>query len=140
MRISKASKSDTKSLFEIENKVFKNDSMAMKLPSFYYHVEKNFLYKVEIDGKIAGYILWLNRKNFYRLYSLAILEEYRKLGLASKLLDFSLEKLNDKNLQLEVRESNEKAIKLYEKYGFKKVKILKDYYENENGVLMRMER
>ncbi len=140
MIISKASRSDIKKLFEIENKVFENDCMAMKLPSFYYHVKKNFLYKVEVDGKIAGYILWLNRKSFYRLYSLAILQDYRKLGLASKLLDFSLEKLRDKNLQLEVRESNEKAISLYEKYGFKKVKTLKDYYENENGVLMGMER
>ncbi len=137
MKISKASKSDIKKLFEIENEVFKNDCMAMKLPSFYYHVEKNFLYKVEIDNKIAGYILWLNRKKFYRLYSLAILQNHRKLGLASKILEFSLEKLQDKNLQLEVRVSNEKAIKLYEKYGFIKIKTLKNYYENENGVLMK---
>ncbi|WP_320033325.1 N-acetyltransferase [Halarcobacter sp.] len=140
MKISKASKKDIKKLFELENKVFKGDIMMMKLSSFYYHVEKNFLYKVEVDKQIVGYILWLKRKRFFRLYSLAVLEEFRKLGLATKLLDFSLEKLKKKDLQLEVRVSNEKAIKLYEKYGFKKVKILEKYYENEDGVLMRMER
>ncbi|XOB63131.1 GNAT family N-acetyltransferase [Campylobacterota bacterium DY0563] len=140
MKISKASKKDIKKLFEIENKIFKDDIMMMRLSSFYYHVEKNFLYKVEVDNQLVGYILWLKRKRFFRLYSLAVLEEFRKLGLATKLLDFSLEKLKKKDLQLEVRVSNEKAIKLYEKYGFKKVKILKKYYENEDGVLMRMER
>jgi len=140
MKISKASKGDIKKLFEIENKVFENDCMAMGLSSFYYHVEKSFFYKIEIKGKIAGYILWLNRKHFHRLYSLAILEEYRNLKLASSLLEFSFKSLKDKSLQLEVRASNEKAIRVYEKYGFKKKKVLKEYYENEDGLLMRIER
>ncbi|WP_321314541.1 N-acetyltransferase [Halarcobacter sp.] len=140
MKICKASKKDIKKLFEIENKIFKDDIMMMRLSSFYYHVEKNFLYKVEVDNQLVGYILWLKRKRFFRLYSLAVLEDFRKLGLATKLLDFSLEKLKKKDLQLEVRVSNKKAINLYQKYGFKKVKILKRYYEDEDGVLMRMER
>lgn len=140
MKISKALKSDIKKLFEIEKKVFENDIMAMKLGSFYYHVEKSLFYKVEINKKIVGYILWLKRKEFYRLYSLAILEDYRKLNLATSLLKYSLKNLEKKSLQLEVRESNVKAINLYEKFNFKKVKILEKYYNNENAVLMKLER
>ncbi|RXJ67739.1 GNAT family N-acetyltransferase [Halarcobacter ebronensis] len=140
MKIEKATKSDVKTLFEIEKNVFLGDSMALDLSSFYYHVKKNNLYKVVIENKIAGYILWLNRKHFYRLYSLAILDEFRGLGIASKLLEFSLEKLKDKNMQLEVRKSNFKAIKLYEKFGYKVAKELRDYYEDEDGLLMKLER
>ncbi|RXK11603.1 GNAT family N-acetyltransferase [Halarcobacter mediterraneus] len=140
MKISKALKSDIKKLFEIEQKVFENDIMAMSLSSFYYHVEKSFFYKVEVNKKIVGYILWLKRKKFYRLYSLAILEDYRKLNIASSLLKYSLKNLESKSLQLEVRESNTKAINLYEKFNFKKVKILENYYNNENAVLMKLER
>lgn len=140
MIIKKADKSDAKTLFKIEQEVFKNDSMALSLKSFYYHLEKNIIYKIEVKKDIAGYILWLERKNFYRLYSLAILDKYRGLGLASKLLEFSLEELKDKSMSLEVRKSNLKAITLYEKFGFEKKKELNDYYEDEDGVLMRLER
>ena len=37
-----------------------------------------------------------------------------------------------KYLTLEVRESNQKAINLYEKYGFKSLGKRKNYYQNNN--------
>ena len=39
-------------------------------------------------------------------------------------------------ISLEVNEENESAIKLYEKYGFKKEAIRKNYYGKNNGILM----
>ncbi|XPV67680.1 MAG: GNAT family N-acetyltransferase [Halarcobacter sp.] len=140
MKITKAVKSDAKELFDLENKVFKNDCMAIGLSGFYYHINTNFIYKVVIDEKIVAYILWLERKDFFRLYSLAVLVQYRALGIASKLLEYSLENLESKNMQLEVRKSNKKAIKLYEKFGFKIYKNLEAYYGDEDGVMMRLER
>jgi ribosomal protein S18 acetylase RimI-like enzyme len=88
------------------------------------------------DEKIVGYILWLERKNYFRLYSLAIDINFQGLGIASKLLEYSFEKLRNKNFSLEVKTKNIKAIKLYEKYGFKIKKVLKDYYEDSDGYLM----
>ncbi|AXH12796.1 GNAT family N-acetyltransferase [Halarcobacter bivalviorum] len=139
MKISRASKEDIKRLFEIENSLFKDDIFALKLSSFYYHIKSSIIYKVKI-GETVGYILWLKRKNFFRLYSLAILDKYQGLGLASSLIEYSLKNLEKKPLQLEVRISNKKAIMLYKKFGFKEVKILKEYYKDEDGVLMRLER
>lgn len=139
MRIVKASRCDAKRLFEIESSVFKGDCFALSLASFYYHLKNSIVYKVKI-GETVGYILWLERKNFFRLYSLAILDKYQGLGLATTLIEYSLKNLEKKSLQLEVRSSNKKAINLYKKFGFEEIKILKNYYESEDGVLMRLER
>ena len=66
-------------------------------------------------------------------------ENYRRKGIAILLIkeiekDFSIE-----NITLEVREDNIPAIKLYEKIGFKKVSIRKNYYKDTNGLLMLKE-
>ncbi|MFA9374808.1 MAG: GNAT family N-acetyltransferase, partial [Poseidonibacter sp.] len=82
--------------------------------------------------------LWLERKKYFRLYSLAISSKYQNKGLAKKLLDFSFRKLekSNKSFSLEVKHSNKNAIKLYENFGFKITKVLKDYYKDEDGYLM----
>jgi len=140
MKIQKAIKEDAKKLFILENEVFKNDTMMLSLSSFYYHLKNNTIFIVEEDESILGYILWLERNKYFRLYSLCISTNFQGHGLGKKLLEYSFEKMPKRAMELEVRLSNQKAIKLYEKFEFKKVKILKDFYENEDGVLMRIER
>ncbi|MFX4231540.1 GNAT family N-acetyltransferase [Aliarcobacter butzleri] len=134
--IKKAKKENLKDLYDLEKKVFQNDPFALTKNAFRYHILKNNLYIFEKDEKIVGYILWLERKNYFRLYSLAIDINFQGLGIASKLLEYSFEKLRNKNFSLEVKTKNIKAIKLYEKYGFKIKKVLKDYYEDSDGYLM----
>ena len=46
-----------------------------------------------------------------------------------------IEKLQ-KNITLEVKQTNASAIHLYEKNGFKKVAIRKGYYNGIDGILM----
>ncbi len=75
------------------------------------------------------------------LVSIAVLEEYRRRGIGSKLLENSiraaLEIYDAESMYLEVRVSNEPAIRLYEKYGFKKVRIIKGYYmDGEDAYVM----
>lgn len=134
--IEKANLEDLSSLYTIEREVFLNDPFSMSKNSIKYHILKNELYKIEIDGVTAGYILWLKRKKYYRLYSLAIGNDFQNKGLAKRLLEYSFEKLKDKDFSLEVKVSNEVAIKLYKKFGFEIKKVLKDYYEDCDGYLM----
>ena len=70
-------------------------------------------------------------KKYFRLYSLAISNDFQNRGLAKKLLEYSFENLSkdNKDFSLEVKVSNESAINLYKKYGFEIKKVLKDYYE-----------
>jgi ribosomal-protein-alanine N-acetyltransferase len=136
--ITTASLQDLNALFEIEKEVFLNDSFALNKKALKYHLQRNIVFKIEVENKTAGYILWLNRKKYFRLYSLAISTKFQNQGLAKKLLDYSFEHLKEKSFSLEVRVSNIAAIKLYEKFGFKIKKRLENYYENEDGYLMQM--
>ena len=134
--IEKANLADLTSLYDREREVFFNDPFAMSKNSIKYHILKNEVFKIEVDGVIAGYILWLKRKKYYRLYSLAISNSFQNRGLAKKLMNYSFENLKDKDFSLEVKISNEAAINLYKKFGFEIKKVLKDYYEECDGYLM----
>ncbi|MBU0924608.1 GNAT family N-acetyltransferase [bacterium] len=134
--ITKANLKDLSALYNIEREVFSNDPFSMSKNSIKYHIIKNELYKIEFDGVIAGYILWLKRKKYYRLYSLAIGNDFQNRGFAKKLLAYSFENLIDRDFSLEVKVLNETAINLYKKFGFEIKKVLKDYYEECDGYLM----
>lgn len=134
--ITQATPEDLNRLYDLEKEIFKNDTFALKKESIKYHLQRNIIYKIEVNNKLVGYILWLNRKKYFRLYSLAISKAYQNQGLAKQLLDYSFEHLKEKSFSLEVKVSNIGAIKLYEKFGFKIKKVLENYYDNEDGYLM----
>ena len=137
--IRKATNSDIKALLEIENESF--NEFRLSKASFYYHIKRNFLYVYELGsdksilkkGEILGYCLVFSYLKIPRIYSIAVSKKARNLGVGSAMLEFLT--LKFKTLRLEVRSDN-KAINLYEKFGFKKVKILPNYYEDCDGILM----
>ena len=136
--IRKAQQTDIKALISIESATFTEDDYPLSRGSFYYHIKNNPLYIFTKNGKVVGYILWFKRKSYYRLYSLSVLEEYRKIGVAQALFEHSLEKLKAQSYTLEVKTTNNSAIKFYEKNGFKKVKILKGFYpKGQDGLFMK---
>ena len=75
------------------------------------------------------------------IYNLAVLDEFRNKGFASKLLCYVCEHLNDKinSAYIEVRETNFKALKFYQKFGFIEYNIRENYYSTptENAILMQ---
>ncbi|MDE6501155.1 MAG: ribosomal protein S18-alanine N-acetyltransferase [Ruminococcus sp.] len=72
--------------------------------------------------------------------SVAVDENFRRKGLAQKLIAEFIKILPDstENIFLEVRESNISAIRLYEKCGFEKLSVRKNFYSNpcENAIVM----
>ncbi|MCM1473187.1 MAG: ribosomal protein S18-alanine N-acetyltransferase, partial [Muribaculaceae bacterium] len=72
--------------------------------------------------------------------SVAVDENFRRLGLAQKLITEFIKNLpeNTENIFLEVRENNTPAINLYKKCGFEKLSLRKNFYSNpyENAVVM----
>ncbi len=77
------------------------------------------------------------------LISIAVLEAHRGKGLGSKLLENTImaaKRHNADSVFLEVRVSNKPAIRLYEKFGFKKVRIIREYYrDGEDAYVMVLE-
>nr|AIF19489.1 ribosomal-protein-alanine acetyltransferase (rimI) [uncultured marine thaumarchaeote KM3_87_A02] len=108
----------------------------------------------EISGKIIGYIMCKTEygfSNFKKLgfvkkghvVSVSVVEEYRGKGFGSALVDESIKgvKIRQCNeLYLEVRCSNDDAVKLYEKLGFIIKQKLQTYYrDGEDAYLMAIE-
>lgn len=77
--------------------------------------------------------------------SIAVLPDYRNLGIGQRLLEELLTIGDEKQTQeyfLEVRKSNLAAIALYQKVGFYVVGERKGFYCNpvEDGLVMKLER
>lgn len=64
---------------------------------------------------------------------------HRRLGLAEKLINYTLDYAKSQHKQkmfLEVRENNLPAITLYQKLGFKKISTRKNYYSDGINALV----
>lgn len=75
----------------------------------------------------------------FELIYIYISKEERKLGYGSALMEYFIKLVEEKkgtNITLEVDETNDDALHLYKKYGFKKIAIREKYYQNHNGYLM----
>ena len=70
---------------------------------------------------------------------------FKRKYVASSLLEYAIEYCKHENITdifLEVRESNNPAIRLYEKYNFKNNSVRKNYYpdNNENALIYKLEK
>lgn len=92
-------------------------------------------YIAYIDDTLIGYIYYSKIYDRLEINNILVAESRRREGIASKLFDYLLEKEN-LPITLEVDETNNKAINLYKKIGFKEVSIRKNYYGNHDGILM----
>lgn len=135
-----ALKSDVDQLIELENRCFTTERFNKN--QFKYIVEKanGFVYVYE-EKKIIGSVILLKRKSSkkLRIYSIAVDPDYQGLGIASKLLRQAEEVAVDckmKMLTLEVKTTNQSAIKLYQKWGFKTIAVKDNYYSDGNSALI----
>ncbi|WP_294372223.1 ribosomal protein S18-alanine N-acetyltransferase [uncultured Clostridium sp.] len=95
----------------------------------------------KINNKVVGFIgTWIIFDES-DITNIAVHPDYRKLGIASKLINSMIDYCNKKNCTsytLEVRAGNDAAISLYKKHGFKIEGIRKAYYQDnkEDALLM----
>lgn len=87
------------------------------------------------DNIIEGIIVYDYMVDRLEIDYIVVDEKYRNNGIASKLLSYLIEKYNC-GISLEVKSTNEAAIKLYEKHAFYKAAIRKKYYGNIDAILM----
>lgn len=95
-----------------------------------------------IENEIVGFAgIWKSVDDIH-ITNIVTKISKRHTGIASKLLEKLIEVSKNEHttsLTLEVNENNTNAIKLYEKYNFKKLGIRKNYYgQNENAIIMTL--
>ena len=88
---------------------------------------------LENDELIQGFILFeLSEDKWSHLLKIGVSSEFKRQGIARALMSESLSKLKKDfdSCSLEVREGNLSAISLYEKFHFKPVHHMKNYYSD----------
>ena len=88
------------------------------------------------DDIVVGYIISKVTPFESHILNLTVNKIYRNNGIGSELLEMVIYKckiLKSENLLLETRLTNESAIALYEKHGFRKIGFRKDYYKTSLG-------
>ena len=124
-------------IFNLEKDIFKNSAFSKESTENLVKAENSFIYAYLVDEKVCGYLMVLDSIDVYEILAIATIEEYRNKGIAQELLD----KIKTKDIFLEVRKSNEKAINFYKKNNFKQISIRKGYYSDptEDAIIMKME-
>ena len=132
IEIRNAEAGDIAGILRIEEECFDSDSWSEE--DFSYRMGKDGFstFVAFADGALAGYCAL---SCFYDLNidSVAVAAEYRRRGIAGKLLEKALEGFEG-DVFLE-------AIALYEKLGFKKIAERKNYYDRpcEDAIIMKAE-
>lgn len=119
------------SLIDIFSKYKKN--YKLKLNEF----TKVYTYKN--DNNTVAFLVFDIIYDRCEIIDIFVDENYRRKSIAQKLINEILNDYNVKNITLEVSSINIPAIKLYEKLGFKKEAVRKNYYEDSDGILMLKE-
>ncbi len=99
-----------------------------------------------LDGELLGYFLAMHGVEEMHLLNITVAPDRQGQGWGHMMLDaLSLmsRHAGAQWLWLEVRQSNLRALKVYERYGFKQVSIRKDYYpagrlQREHAVVMSL--
>lgn len=127
------------------------DQKSFSLPwperSFRFELTENLVSRcwvAELDGKVVGMIvIWLVAEEAH-VATIATHPNYRRQGVAKRLLSYALHQLVDEGARssfLEVRESNVAAQEMYRKFGYEATGRRRRYYKDndEDAILMNLD-
>lgn len=129
--------SDIQSVYEIEQESIKSWTVDQLI----HELNNNFsLFLVaESEKTVYGYLIAWKVADEIQLNSIAIRKSSRREGIATRLLaELHPDQVSSKykKIYLEVRSRNSDAISFYMKNGFIKTGIRKNYYQDDDALLM----
>lgn len=141
VRIRRMNSEDIDGVMNVETQCFK---IAWSKESFEYEMKENnkAMYVIaEYKGIILGYAgLWKILDEGH-ITNIAVLGEFRRKGIATLMLNKLIKLAQDedvKSFTLEVKNTNNIAINLYENLGFCACGLRKGYYKdtNDDAIIM----
>lgn len=98
-------------------------------------------------GKLAGYYLLMYAVDEAHLLDVAVASGRQRQGLGRHLLDRIAARAKERGMAtvlLEVRPSNDRALRVYRQYGYAEIGRRKNYYpagpgQREDAIVMRLE-
>ena len=136
-----AASSDVRNISILEERVFPTPWSEESIRHDIEHNENALVAVAEWNGTFAGYLDVWQVVGEGQVNNFGVLPEFRDKGIGSQLMQYMMEwLLENGNLEisLEVRVSNEGAIRLYHRMGFRELGVRKNYYldTGEDALLM----
>ena len=148
MKIKNINSRDLKQIMILEKEVFKENAFSKQLMEEFIHHNTLFLKLVNDKNKneLMGFIIVIrDRLDRVNIINFLINPRFQNKGYGALLLKNSLQKITQlkeiKKVVLNVQVSNSQAIKLYEKFNFRKnpEKIENYYQSGESAYLMEFD-
>ena len=140
--VRKMNSADILQVLDIENECF---SAPYTHENFLYELNENpfaTMLVAMVGPDIVGYIDFMITFDSATINRIAVKEEYRKKGIGNRLLGECVKLCREReepveNLTLEVRKSNQNAIRFYKKHAFKEIVVKPQYYsDGEDAIYM----
>ena len=135
--IRKTWQDDIKDIHKIESESFKNPwTLRAFLNEF--KIPYSDIFVADYDKRVIGYtVSWLINDELH-LHKIAVLADYRRMGIATALVDNLIQVFRESIniILLEVREKNIEARNFYKKLNFTENGIRHNYYPDDNAVLI----
>ena len=143
VQVSRAALSDLYGIFAVEKASFPNPwSLEILRKEFEHPFTRMFVCRVR--GEVVGYVCGWQVVDELHILKIAVMPGWRRKGIGSMLMDRLLSEARERGVwmaYLEVRVSNDAAIRFYEKCGFEVFGKRKRYYSDtrEDALLMKRE-
>lgn len=124
-------------LKETNGQPFTETALCHMLESDVYSI---FIY---IDKEPSAFIITWQSDIYGQIIDFAVKQDKQNKGIGKTLLKEAINNLVLKGINeisLEVRKTNEKAVYIYESFGFKYENTIPNYYKNEDGLLYRWKK
>lgn len=100
-----------------------------------------FVAESKISGMVCGFICGRSCAGEAELLKIAVSREWQRQGVATQLVAYAMRCLAERKITrcfLELRAANVPALTLYERFGFRRVGLRKDYYASpaEDAIVM----
>ena len=134
---------DLDEIYNLERKSFKKDSFSREL-ILNLIIKNTYFFKLiddELSNIIIGFIIIIqDRDERVNLINFLIRKGERKRGYGSFLLRYTLKKVKTSNeiktIVLNVNSKNKAAISLYQKFNFRIVQRIENYYRDKQSAYL----
>jgi len=126
----------------LENQLFVYDAWINNMFKNILNYKNHSFVVAKVSDNIVGYICTQYILDEMAIDNLAVDAAWQGRGVASALLNNQISKAQNigiRHIFLEVATNNTAALKLYEKFGFKALRLRKNYYTYSDALELRLD-
>ncbi|MCJ7570541.1 MAG: ribosomal protein S18-alanine N-acetyltransferase [Candidatus Thermoplasmatota archaeon] len=111
--------------------------------AYFYETNPDGFIVANLNHKIIGFLIGVKINNQKtKILMISVSPQHQKQKIGTKLLEEFIKRTQKEEIntiELEVRIDNHKAIQFYEKYGFRKIIKIKEFYQdNKDAYTMQL--